>query len=119
MQADIVSYYELYNFTKQYVTSYRTAARAGRKDEARDFLKYVRCARIIQILKPIDFSQIGLVSVDVSHLEWQLSELEQECHPSAPNDQTSDIAAIRSMLEIVASGIQMLLLQKTSLKTNL
>jgi hypothetical protein len=57
--------------------------------------------------------------VDVSHLEWQLSELEQECHQSAFNDQTSDIAAIRSMLETVASGIQMLLLQKTSLKTNL
>lgn len=83
MQTDIVSYYELYNFTKQYVSSYRSAARAGCKDQARDFLKFIRCSRIIQILKPIDFSQIGLVTIDVSHLEWQLNQLEQECHPSA------------------------------------
>jgi hypothetical protein len=100
------------------VIAARTSARAGRKDEAREFLRYVRGARIIQILKPIDFSSIGLSSVDVAHLDWQLNELEQECHPSAPNDQTSDIAAIRSTLELLAFGMQTLLSQKTPSKTN-
>lgn len=72
MQSDIVSYYELYSFTKMRVSAARSSARAGRKDEAREFLRYVRGARIIEILKPIDFSSIGLPSVDVSHLQWQL-----------------------------------------------
>ena len=108
MQNDIVSFYELYSFTKQRVSLARSSARAGRKDEARDFLRYVRGARIIQILKPVDFSVLGL-NVDVSHLEWQLNELEHECHPSSSNDQTTDIAAIRSTLDLLAIGMQKLL----------
>jgi hypothetical protein len=54
----------------------------------------------------MDFGQLA---VDVSLLEWELSQLEQECHPSAPNDQTSDIAAIRASMEFLASGMQTLL----------
>jgi hypothetical protein len=112
VQSDIVSFYELYSFTKMRVSVARSAARSGRKDEARDFLRYVRGARIIQILKPLDFGQLG---ANIPLLEWELSELEQECHPSSGNDQTSDIAAIRSTLEILASGIQTLLSQKKPL----
>jgi hypothetical protein len=119
VQSDIVSYYELYQFTKMRIESALRDARGGHKEQSLEFLRFVRNARILQILKPIDFKQIGLDHVDVPHLEWQLAELELECHPSAPNDQTSDIAAIRSTLDLLAAGMQTLLLQKNASKQNL
>jgi hypothetical protein len=75
------------------IASARRAAKAGRKDEARNVLRFVRNASIIEILKPIEFGEI--FTADVAHLQWQLSELETECHPASQADFADDFQAIK------------------------
>jgi hypothetical protein len=84
------------------VQGMRADARAGHKDSARRFLNYVQNANIIQVLKQADLDPEIFPNVDIHLLNWELSQLETECHPTAPCDQTSDIAAIKAMLEPIA-----------------
>ncbi len=95
-----VYFLNLYRFTQMEVKSARADARAGRKDSARNVLRFIRNASVIEILKAADLSCFP--NVDVPLLNWELSQLETECHPSSSCDQTSDIAAIRAMLEPIA-----------------
>lgn len=98
---------QLYVFTDIRVEDCRRLARHGRKDEAREFLKYVRNASIISLLK--QFEPTGTpFDIDVPHLEWKLRELENECHPQAVSDHKDDFALIRSMLESLAVGLHLL-----------
>jgi len=96
----IGNYYQLYRTTKTSVADARADARAGRKDAARETYRFVTNARITQILGSYEFPA-GL-SVDVPLLNWELSQLEQECHPASVPDQSSDIKAIRASLDLIA-----------------
>jgi hypothetical protein len=98
---------QLYSFTRCWLDEARVQARHGQKDSARQVLKFVRGACILDILKQHDFPVC--MRVDVSHLEWQLRELENDCHPSAVSDHKDDFTAIRSSLETLAQGMQMIL----------
>ncbi|HVU27392.1 MAG TPA: hypothetical protein VHG71_06610 [Verrucomicrobiae bacterium] len=94
------SLYSLYNFTKMRVESARCSARHGHKDEASNFLRYVRGASIVQILKC--YQNDGVLDIDLSHLEWQLRELENDCHPMTQPDFKDDFALILLRLDSLA-----------------
>lgn len=96
----IGNYYQLYRTTKQQVSDARADARAGRKDSAREILRFINNSRIPQILGAYEFPS-GL-TVDVPLLKWELSQLEQECHPASVPDTSSDIKAIRASLDLIA-----------------
>jgi hypothetical protein len=100
-------YHSLYTFTKLRILDARRAAKNGRKDEARDILRYVRNASILDILRPIDFGTI--FNVDIAHLQWQLDELELECHPASQADFKDDFTAIRAHVETLAGGMSLIL----------
>lgn len=104
--------HQLYRFTVIQVDRARAMARQGRKDEARDWLRYWRGACILDALRKTDFT--GFVGVDIPHLEWQLRELENDCHPSTGPDCVSDLTAIRSCLETLAQGMALILKQQKS-----
>ena len=110
MQAHLRS---LFTFTSIYVDAARRDARHGRKDDARDFLRFVRNASIIPILKQYENSG-SVFDIDVAHLEWKLRELENDCHPSAQCDFKDDFSAIRASLEIIAGGVNQLLSKSSS-----
>lgn len=101
-------YQQLYLFTKILVESARRAAVDGRKDSARDVLRFVRNARIVEILEP----RSGQLLIDAANLDWQLRELARECHPFGACRSDSDkFAEILSRLDLVAgllgaSGVQ-------------
>lgn len=78
MQVDL---FQLYRFTDVLISRAREMALGGRKDDARDVLRYLRNGHVIQILKHLDEATYPK---DVSHLEWKLGELENECHPQTP-----------------------------------
>jgi hypothetical protein len=109
----IIDLRQLYQFTTMQVDKFRCIARHGRKDEARDFLRYVRNSRILEILKKADFSSIGTV-IDVSHLEWQVRELENDCHPASQPDYRDDFTAIRGHMETLAQGMALILKQNAA-----
>ena len=96
----IGNYYQLYRATKTQIADARAEARLGRKDVARETFRFISNARILQILAPYEFPA-GL-TVDVPLLNWELSQLEQECHPASAVDQSSDIKAIRASLDLIA-----------------
>jgi hypothetical protein len=74
--------YQLYRTVKMQVSDARAEARAGRKDSARDFLRFVNSSRIVPILAQHPFPA-GL-SVDVSLLKWEISQLEQNAIQHRP-----------------------------------
>jgi len=96
----IGNFYQLYRTTKQQISDARAEARSGRKDSAREVFRFITNARIPQIILAFEFPP-GL-SVDVALLKWELSQLEQECHPASACDQTSDIKSIRVSLDLIA-----------------
>ena len=97
---ETAKFYSLYSTTKILVADARELARSGKKDQARDHLRFVRNSGIIPILKMVEFHPA--LRVDVAHLEWEVSELEHEVHPETKCDQTNDIKAIRLSLELIA-----------------
>ena len=92
--------YQLYIHTRIQVKRAFDLACAGHKDEARDFLRYVRNARIVPILR----SYSGPLLVDAPFLDYQLRELERQCHPST-NNKLSDLTAIRTSLDRIAAFV--------------
>ena len=78
MQTDL---YQLYFHTGIIVGRARELALRGDKDQARDYLRYLRNGRVVQLLKGLDEEKFR---ADVAHLAWKVGELEKECHPSHP-----------------------------------
>jgi hypothetical protein len=70
---------------------------------ARDWLRYFINGCVVGILKDVDFSSFP--HVDVPHLEWQLRQLENDCHPAANSDFRDDFEAIRANTETLAFGM--------------
>ena len=96
----IGNYYKLYVTTKEAIKEARADARAGRKEIARGSLRFIRNGSVIAILSACDFPP-GL-AVDVPLLKWEISQLENEIHPEAVSDETSDLKAIRASLDLIA-----------------
>lgn len=106
---ELIHVHNLYTATKIRVASARQACRTGNKDEARRDLNFIRNANIIQIIKGTSTDNCPGLEMNWSLLEWQLSELEQECHPSTAPVLTNDLAKISNSLEVIASGVAKLL----------
>jgi hypothetical protein len=96
----------LRNFFSIHLERARDLAKAGRKDEARDWLRFFRNSGILGLLADEHYGVL-----DHKEKEWltsSLRELESECHPlDVPNFQT-DLQAIRGNLESISQhlGIQ-------------
>ena len=102
---EILDFFQLYAFTKARVLVARRQARGGKKDEAREVARFVRNARIIEILRPIEWPDH--LNVDIAHFAWQLGQLENECHPlNAATFPSDDIGKIYSLLETIAQRME-------------
>ena len=77
-------------------------ARDGRKDEAREIARYIHNASIIPIIKAEQFS---VLNVDAAHLQWQLSELENDSHPASTPEPMDNQQRLENSLAIIAGGI--------------
>lgn len=75
MQTDLQ---QLFIFTSILVSRAREQCLLGRKDEARDTLRFIHNSRIVPLLKLLDEEKFH---ADVAHLEWKLGELKAECVP--------------------------------------
>jgi hypothetical protein len=94
-----VHYQQLYFFTKLRVDSARRMAALGFKDEARDVARFVRNARIIDILRPYS----GQLMIDAWLLDSLVTDLERECHPLTPAPYARDqFSQILSRLDLIA-----------------
>lgn len=98
---------DLYWFTKFLVEGALRQARSGKKDEARNTLRYVRNAKIVQILRAGNLPDWAWC--DVFHLEWQLRELESDCHPLNVSDNTDSLSSIARSLQLIAGQTAKLL----------
>lgn len=104
--------HSLYVSTKLAIDSARSSARSGRKDEARDWLRYFNNAGVFKILK-FHEPELQLLGVDsVDDIRDALAKLEDECHPQTRCDQSDDIKALRSQMDALAFGVNLLLNQK-------
>jgi hypothetical protein len=88
----------------------RERARSGRKDESRDWLRYIRNSRIIQILE----SEKRGLPMDLATLKLEISKLDDECHPQSTSDNSTDLELISARLETIAYGMSQLLGKKSS-----
>jgi hypothetical protein len=106
---EIIHIRNLYDATKIRVKHARQLCRLGQKDCGRDILRFVQNASVIHIIKSCDTSKYPGLEMNWSLLEWELSQLEQECHPTSTVDASDDFSKIASSLEIIAKGVQKLL----------
>jgi hypothetical protein len=95
----ITYYHQLHMFTRLKVKTGLRLASLGEKDEARNIARYVRNARIVDILKPYS----GQVLIDAYLLDTELRELERVCHPLSPALSASDkFSQVLSRLDLIA-----------------
>lgn len=101
-----IDLHSLNTFTVIYVDRARELARAGHKDEARDWLKFFRNARIYELCArysgPLPIS-------DLAELRKNLWALEEEYHPASHADNLTDVRVMRSQLDTIAFGIHKVL----------
>lgn len=100
-----IKLYQLFTWTGIAVKRARELARAGRKDEARDWQRFISNSQIIPLLKHYR----GKYLLDVPQLEADLSRLADEVNPLTHADFTSELTAIRADLDVIAFGISALL----------
>jgi hypothetical protein len=101
-----VRLWTLRNFFSIYIDRARDLAKEGRKDEARDWLRFFNNSGILGILS--DGTSGVLTCQEEAHFKELLGKLNSECHPlDVPNYQT-DLQAIRGHLEVISQhlGIQ-------------
>jgi hypothetical protein len=80
----------------------RRLASIGEKDRARDMARFVRNSCIVDILKPFS----GELLIDAHRLDWELRELESECHPASPALSDLDkFSEILSRLDLIAAHV--------------
>lgn len=80
-------------FLKFAIEHARDLAKSNAKDEARQWFKFIRNSRLLDILEH------ECVECDMAEMRNQLSLLGGECHPLDVPDLTNDLAAIRGHLE--------------------
>jgi len=96
-----VNLYELFFSAGIAVKRAREMARGGKKDEARDWLRFIENSQIVSLL---GFYR-GTIPIDVAGLRNDLDALRAECHPEAHADHSSDNSEIRASLDSIAFGI--------------
>jgi len=106
---EIYHIHNLFSATKTRVATARQLCRQGQKDNARDVVRFVRNASILQILKAADFSNSPFGEINWALLEWELSQLELECHPAAAAENVNHDVMVLEKLDIIAGGISKLL----------
>ena len=99
----------LFDETKRRVAGARQLCRLGQKDQGRDVLRSVRNGSVIEIVKGCDTSKFPELEMNWSLLEWELSQLEQDCHPASDPSCVNDLAKIAQTLDFIAGGISKLL----------
>ena len=102
---EICHVHNLYVMTKIRVASARQACKCGKKDEARDTLRFIRNASIIEIIKSTPTENYPGLEMNWPLLEWELGQLEQECHPATEPVLTNDLARIEKHLSFIAAHI--------------
>jgi len=96
----IVHYRQLYIFTSLKLNRARRLATLGEKDQARDEARFLRNSCIVEILKP----HSGELLIDAHRLDFELRELERECHPLSPALSDADkFSQILSRLDLIAA----------------
>lgn len=91
------------NFVTIYLNGARDLAKAGLKDEARNWLRFVRNADLIGLLSDEDYGVLS--DKEKAHLGDLLRSLERECHPLEEPDFRGDLAVIRWHLEAISKQV--------------
>ena len=95
----LLNYQQLHMFTSLKLKMARRLAAAGEKDEARSIARYIRNARIVEILKP----HSGELLIDAFLMESHLRDLEGECHPLSPAlFETDKFSQVLTRLDLIA-----------------
>jgi hypothetical protein len=103
----LLDHWAMYRVLNREVDYWIRAARSGRKDEARDFLRFCRMAHFVEILKPVSADQP--VKIDASNFDCKLRELETWCHPESGNELAKDdIASLHKKIDAIAGELQRL-----------
>jgi len=98
----LIKYRQLYLFTCIQVDRARRLAALGKKDDARDILRFIQNACIVDILKPYS----GEMLIDAYLLESNVRDLTRECHPSCPSEPPTDLfSAILERLDLIAAHV--------------
>lgn len=96
---NLINYHQLHLFTVIKMDQAARAILSGNKDNARESLRWIRNARIVQILKPVS----GHLNIDAFRLDCRLTDLESQCHPMAsPPCPTDYLSQILQRLDLIA-----------------
>ncbi|HEY5296870.1 MAG TPA: hypothetical protein VIK59_03000 [Verrucomicrobiae bacterium] len=96
----------LRNFFTIYLERAHDLVKAGRKDDARDWLRFFRNSGILGLLADVEHGV--LAKQENEWLSCSLRDLETKCHPlDVPNFQT-DLQAIRGQLEQIGGRLGLL-----------
>jgi hypothetical protein len=87
----------LHGCSALYVGRARELAKSGRKDEARDWLRFFRNCSVVEICARTEHIDVE----SKRHFREQLRLLERECHPLDEPDYRTDLMAIRAQLETI------------------
>ena len=109
-----IKLYHLFTWTEIAIKRARDLARVGRKDEARDWSRFILGAQILAILGHYR----GKIPLDLDRLKADLSKLEDEVHPLSHADNTSELTVMRANLDLLAFGISALLERTNHNKKN-
>lgn len=100
-QADLqVRLENMFNFAGIYIQRARDLAKAGKKDEARDWFRFFNNSQIIACLEKSG------VTGDVKTLRENLNFLGLECHPLDTPDFSTDLQSIRNCLNEILSHVK-------------
>ncbi len=87
------------------VDNARELARAGRKDEARVWLRYFCNSNVIRICGKYD----GVIPFDFAALKASVAQLENEVHPATRSERETEFKAVKLQLDGIAFGVQTIL----------
>lgn len=89
----------LRDFFGIYLRRAQDLAKAGQKDEARDWLRYFENSEIISLLSDENLGVLG--ACERKRFQKQLADLRVECHPQDVPDYRTDLQAIRGELSVI------------------
>jgi hypothetical protein len=100
-----VNLWVLRNFFAIYLDRARELAKDGKKDEARDWLRFFRNSGILNVLS--DGTRGVLSRAEESLYRKNLEKLESECHPLDVPDFRTDLQAIRADLSEIKNHLRL------------
>ena len=93
--------WQLFSATRIALDRARELARGAKRDEARDWLRFISNAQIVPLLCHYK----GQIPMDVDKLKADLDKLADECHPGSHADHSTEFAEIKTSLDALAFGI--------------